>query len=195
MAEISEEERRARRLGRYQIHLQYINDYREGDVIYHVSVEENIASLLRTGFDPSRIGSGGGCQGGAGFSGAWCEADAWDWGRRLYGWGNEHLLAVVKVSLPGMKLASQQECDEMAQRAVLWGRENGFLQSNESGEDAPTEKLQALYQNQTDLANLGWALIGQYILTQGYDGYFVGSDEVVIMNFALLKPEAFSLCS
>src|SRR5579859_599256 len=81
----------------------------------------------------------------------WCEDDAWEWGQKLYGWGCE--LAVVKVSLPGMKLASQQQCDEMAQEVTRWARAEGYLHLAENGKYDPTEKMEQLYQNSPEFSN------------------------------------------
>ena len=173
----------------YQIHLEYISKYREGDVIYHATLPENVPSFLQNGFDPARIGSGGGCQGGAGLSGAWCAADAREWGERIYGWGTP--IAVLRVSLPGVKLASHQQCDESFPAILQWGKDQGYVREDWEGLHS-TEKLQALYPPGLLFSRPGWVLTGKYFLAQGYDGYCIGIEEVVIVNFDLLKPEAFS---
>ncbi len=177
----------------YDSCLEYINEYKEGDVFYHVSLKENAASILEHGFDPKKVGNQGGCQGGIGMSFVWCEADAWDWGRKIYGWGNEHLLDVVKASLPGVKLASHQQADETAKAASVWGLEQGYylLQSDEGL--VPSEKLRMLGNPDDLLADWGWAIIGLYLRSLGYDGYFVGIDEIVIVNFEILRASVFSL--
>jgi hypothetical protein len=186
--EHSPEEQRKRKFATYRDFLDYINKYREPDKYYHVTRRENALSLLTNGFDPAQIGNGGGCQGGAGMCFAWCLEDALAWGSRLYGYGCD--LAVVRATLPGLKLASQQQCDEMAEAAVSWGRMQGMLDE----ENSPTAKLTMLYANNPEFADPGWALIGQYVLSQGYDGYFIGIDEVVVMRFELLTANVFELC-
>ena len=175
----------------YSNNMEYINEYREGDVFYHVSSKENIESLLRSGFDPKKIGSQGGCQGGQGFSCTWCQGDAWDWGRKIYGWGNEHHLAVIQVSLPGVRIATHQQADEAGEAAQQWGLEQGYLMQGENGV-VPSPKFAI---RDDLLADYGWSIIGLYLLEQGYDGYFIGIDEVVIMNFNLLNASVFSLVS
>jgi hypothetical protein len=172
--------------------MEYINEYRDGDIFYHVSLKENIQSLLQSGFDQNQIGTQGGCQGGSGFSCTWSERDARDWGQKIYGWGSELHLAVVKVSLPGVKLATHQQADEASQAARQWGLEQGYLLLSDEGL-APSEKLQKTCNQDDLLADWGWAIIGLYLQSQGYDGYFVGMDEVIIMNFSILGASAFEL--
>jgi hypothetical protein len=199
MMPLSEAQKKERRQRYYQDCLEYINKYRGGDVLYHVTPKENAASLLENGFDPKRIGTQGGCQGGAGMSFAWCAGDAWDWGRKIYGWGNEHLLAVVKATLPGVKLATHQQADESAEAATAWALKQGyFLQEKDENEwPLPSPKIEALFADISGLAkefvSTGWTITGLYLQTIGYDGYFIGIDEIVIVNYNILQASAFSL--
>src|SRR2546430_15308821 len=194
---LSEEQKKERRQRYYQDCLEYNNEYRENDVFYHVTRRENVPSLLVNGFGPGRIGSEGGCQGGTGLSCAWCEGDAWDWGQKLYGWGAT--LSVLKVSLPGVKLATHQRADESAQAATAWGLEQGYLlqERDEKGWPLPSLKLESIFDSLSGLAkemvSTGWTLTGLYLRSIGYDGYFIGIDEVVIVNFDILKARAFSV--
>jgi hypothetical protein len=186
---LTEEQRRERKRRLYQDHLDYINKYREGDTFYHVTRSENAESLIANGFDPSMIGKGGGCQGGPGFSVTWTAMDAWQWADKIYGWGREGL-AVVKISLPGIKLATHQESDDTAQDALQWGKVEGYCDPNEE-DFRSTEKLKALCPG--EFASTGWALTGLYLQSIGFDGYMAGIDEVVVVNFAILKADAFNV--
>ncbi len=192
---LTEEQKRERKKRYYQDCLEYIATYREGDVFYHVTRKEDAPSLLAHGFDPGRIGTGGGCQGGAGFCCAWCEYDAWDWGRKLYGWGNEHWLKVLRVELPGVKLASHEQADGLSREAVQWAIEHGYILQD--GEDGfiSSPKLEAMPGMRQEFASHGWTVIGLYLQSLGYDGYWIGIEEIVIVNFDLLKPEAFCLAT
>ena len=189
---LSEEQKRAARLEKYQMNLEYIEQYRTPDTFYHVTHESNVDSILEHGFDPKRIGTGGGCQGGAGFSCAWTAYDAFDWGEKLF--STRCKIAVLKVTIPGIRIASHQMADECREQAKEFGLREGYIVRGEHGRYPSTSKLKALYHQSTDtqLLDVGWILSGLYLRTQGYDGYWIGFEEVVIMNFDLLTPQVFS---
>ena len=188
---LTEEQRRERKRLVNEEYAKYVEKYREGDTFYHVTMQENVESLLKNGFDPNMIGSSGGCQGGAGFSVTWTEMDAWQWGDKFYGWGRGDLV-VVKIPLPGVKLATHQEIDNMRQNMLEWGKEQDYCDPDQE-KFVSTEKLKSLAVG--EYASTGWILTGLYLRSQGYDGYMVGVDEVVIINFDLLKSSAFSKMS
>lgn len=166
---------------------------------FHITNNENVASLLANGADPARIGVNT-LKNGPGFhltpKYPWAE----EWGRTLFP-SPFHQTAILQVTLPETaRFATGQEKPE---RSVLerWGKAQGYLEKD----GRPSRKLfQAAHQENwpedsdyfLEAIDVGvyFALLGVYLMVQGFDGYWVHTD-LVITNFALLGPDTFTIAT
>ncbi len=163
---------------------------------YHLTLAENVASLLSNGADPSRIGENS-LKAGPGFhltpKYAWAE----EWGRTQFP-SPFNQTTILQVTLPDTaRFATGREKPE--ERILKrWGKAQGYLEKDGS----PSSKLlQAAHEENwpedsdyfLDAVDVGvyCALMGVYLAAQGFDGYWVDND-LVVTNFSLLVPSAFA---
>ena len=167
---------------------------------YHITLTEDVASLLKNGADSSRIG-GNSLKSGPGFhltpKYAWAE----EWGRELFYYPSPPgpQTTILQVTLP--ETARFAEDRENPESGVLdqWGKAQGYLERDGS----PSGKLLLVAHEENWPEDSDYflaamnegvycALLGIYLTAQGFDGYWVNND-LVVTNFSLLVPEAFAM--
>ncbi|HEU5382786.1 MAG TPA: hypothetical protein VFV38_45850 [Ktedonobacteraceae bacterium] len=166
---------------------------------YHVTLTENVASLLANGADPAQVGVNS-LKAGPGFHLTpryeWAE----EWGRELFYYPSPPgpQTTILQVTLPDT--ARFAEDRYVPEEGILqrWGKKQGYLERDGS----PSSKLLQVaheenWPEDSDYflaamnEGVDCALLGVYLTTQGYDGYWVVND-LVITNFSLLGPGAFA---
>lgn len=172
---------------------------------YHLTLAENVASLLKNGADPSRIGENS-LDSGPGFHLTRSYAGAEEWGRDLFPsslWDSRYQTTILHVTMEeAARFATDREKPE---RGVLerWGKAQGYLEKDGS----PSSKLLLVaheenWPEDSDYflaaidVGVPCALMGLYLTAQGFDGYWVDNgNSLVITNFSLLVPGAFVLAT
>jgi hypothetical protein len=173
---------------------------------YHITTPERAKNLCREGADRNYIGRGGGTQDGICFyvSRSLEEIDYWH--SRLFTFNAQ--TEVLVVSVPDtIKIASNEQFEGANRAMKTWAPERGlatYQGKTARGKDLflPTDKLLQIhgitreeYDGSSGIIlslGIGHTATGLFLQEQGFDAYEAGDYTIVIMNYDLLRAQAFS---